>query len=628
MFALGSALMYGAPLAVFIALVVAVSTQDIRRSIVTAIVGFLPVFMIVWLAEYVINVSYTGFLGGYAYLLWAWGIGLALAAVVNSAFGSSDESYSRSRHSYDDDRRSSKPAPSGKGATGLLGSIAVAAIVFAVASYVVVNIYNSVGASNHTAWASLGNISKAPKGEKPVVPDTDPNEFIVTDVHLAYTRAHTALGTGGNNLGSYFEVNEADGVQQWIDGKNWIVFPLQLNSWSEQEGWMTRQIYESPGFVAVPTDDPDGEIKIVDNMHLLYMTGSYFSLNLQRYVYSHGYSDGYLDDPTLEISDDWKAYWTITYVQPAFTVGGNVVKKILVVNAETGKIDEYKPDQVPAWVDRVTGQDLVTEWTKHYGLWSVVPDMFNNNSAGQKKPDIVRLVNVKGQHQFWQIPMLANNDKAVSSNGLILYDTRAQKGTFYEADAVSGMPSYAVLKGVFENIGNNNRGWHVDAIQWYQIRGVSTYMAVYAKQLPTGQTVFAGVGFLKAGTTNSADVQYGESRDAALEKYYDFLDGLSVARVDADQTTVKATVSGTIVGIGHENLGTNGLVQYTIVLKGDDRIFTLPRTVSPLLVVAKEGHKVTLTFEEPKNPANNRRSALSFEDSTLADLMKANAEQK
>jgi hypothetical protein len=597
-------------------------TRQVNRAITVGIVGFIPPFIIVWVAEYMSNVVYAGYLGGYGYILFAAAIGLGLAAAVNAAFDSrGDDRSSRSRRDrWSEDPKPEKPAVKGKAATGLFILCTGLLLLITIGGYCLVYPYYSWGASNHTAWSKLGNITEAPKGEKPVLPDTDPNEFIVTDVHLAYTRAHAVLGTGGNNLGSYYDINESDGVQEWVDGKNWITFPLQLNGWSEQEGFFTRQIDCSPGFIAVPTDDPDGKIKIVDNLCLKYMTGSYFSLNLQRYVYSHGYSEGYLMDPTMEHDDNWKPYWTIAYVKPALVIGGNQVVKVLVVDPTNGKIEEYDPDKAPDWIDRVISLDMVAEWSKHYGLWSVVPDMFNNNNAGQKKPDHIRLVNVHGQHQVWQIPLLANNDKAVSTNGLIIYETRKQAGVFYEAEGVSGMPSYTTLKGTFENLQNNTRGWHVDAIQWYQIRGVATYMAVYAKVLPNGQTVFAGVGFLKAGITNSAEVQYGESRDQALARYYDYLDGVGVQQSNADETTKSETVNGTILRIGHEDVG-NGLVEYTVTLVGDSRLFILPRTVSPLLRLAHDGDKVTLNFEEPAKPRSNHRPGTGFRDVTVEEQM-------
>jgi hypothetical protein len=598
MFALPSAFMWGGIIGAVALLVTLAFSKNVARSIWAGVIAFVPMFVTVWIAKWGFNIVEAGLFGGYAYLVFFGALSLIGSAVLTGGKES-------------------------KAGTGLLVAGSAAAIVFTIVSWIAVALYYNVGASNNTAWGALGNIKAAPKTEHHVLPDTDANEFIVTDCHLAYTRAHSVLGSNGNNLGSYYDVHEGECVQQWIAGRNWLVFPLQLNSWGEWAGFMTRQRDYSAGYVAVPADDPDGDVKIVDTLHLQFMTGSYFSDNLERHVYSRGYSDGYLVDPTMEIDDAWKPFITVTYVKPAFVLGGNKVVKVLVIDPATGKIDEYAPNEVPAWVDRVNSDHLVLEWAKHYGLYSVVPDFFNSNKAGQMKPDTVRIVNVKGQHQVFQIPMLANNDKAISSNGLIIYDSRKQEGTFYEGAGASGLPSYSTLKTTFESITQNTRGWHVDHIQWYQIRGVATFMAIYAKEVPgrdgsSKQTVFAGVGFLTAGVTNSAEVQYGTSRDEALEKYYDYLSGRTAHSANADETVTAVDVTGVVLRIGTDGAA-NG--HYTLVLKGDRRIYTVPRSVNPLLPLVQQGDTVKLNFDEPAHPVDGRRSARKLVDVTLDEQM-------
>jgi hypothetical protein len=594
-------LIYGAAIAAFAFFCALARTKETNRSIWVALTAFVPTVFIVWISEYFVNVSHTGYVNGYGYVVTAYAVSLGLAALALKLFAGDEES----------------------SGAGLLTVLSGLLFLFLLVGYSATWLYNRNGTDNNRQWGALGNITTAPKTEKPVLPDTDPNEMVVMDVHLAYTRAHQSLGNGGANLGSYFDVIENEGVQQWIAGRNWFVFPLELNSWTEQVGWFTQHISCGHGYVAVPADSPDADVKVESGLCLQYLPDSSFSFNLQRYVYSHGYNDGELVDPTMELDDNWHPYFTITYDQPAFVVGGHQVVKVLIVDPANGEIKEYAPNAVPVWVDRVTSEDMVKAWTDNFAKYHENPQYWNSNGAGQSKVDTIRLVNTHGQQQVWQVPLLANKNGASSTNGIVLYDTRAAKGTLYESEGASGLASSGALEAAFENISQNTRQWKVEHIQWYSIQGVPTWMAIYKKEVQVGtetRTVFAGIGFLDARDTNSADVQFGLSKEEALNAYKDWLSHPHSGQQVAEQVLPKK-LSGVVLRIGHDVL-TNNQSTYTIVLKGDARIFNVSHNLNPLLSVAHEGDEVSIGFDEPAKPSGNVRQATAFSDATLDGQMK------
>lgn len=605
MFAIENGAMYGLCFAAVVFLITLALGKNVQRSIWCGVGAFAPTVFLTWLIEYFGLPSHTGFLGGYGYVVFTGAVAAFVSALVA---GSSKNSDSKSADS------------------GLLGLIAGVTVVGLVGIYFVTWLYCAVGTENNKRYADLGNITVAPAGTKPQLPDTDPNEMVTMDVHLAWTKAHTALGSGGNNLGSYYEVLEDEGVQQWVGGRNWIVFPLELNGWMEQVGFLTQQISCSAGYIAVPADDPDGQVKIINNLCLKYMPDSSFSLNLNRYLYTHGYSDGQLIDPTIEADDDWHIYFTVAYVQPAFTVGGPQVVKVLVVDPANGDIQSYDPDKVPAWVDRVNSDDMVGGWVGDFAKYGKNPNFWNSNNAGQMKIDTKRLINVKGQHQVWQVPLLANKDNATSTNGIVLYDTREHKGTFYEAEGASGLGSSAVIKAAFENIQQNTRGWHVDHIQYYYVQNVATWMAIYAKEVSVSggtRTEFAGIGFLEASDTNPSDVSFATNLQDALAAYKVHLAAKNRNAHRVDEKVTTQSVTGAVLRIGHDTTG-NNQVFYTIVMAGNPRVFQIPLALSPLLPDVEKGDIVSLTFGEPSSPDDSTRSVTGFDDQTLAAQMKAN----
>jgi hypothetical protein len=597
MFAIIDGSGYGVVIALVAFFYALLTTKEATQSIWVSLAGFVPTLLIVWFFEYEVNVSHTGYLGGYGYAVFACCIGLIAAGIALVS----------------------------RSAGGLLIGGGVSIMLLSAIGYGVTYWTTSVGTEANRNYAALGNITRAKAGDKPVLPDTDVNEMVAMDVHLAYTRAHSVLGSGGNNLGSYYEIEESEGVQQWVAGKNWFVFPLELNGVMEQEGWFTHQISCGAGFVAVPADEPNADVKIVNNLCLNYLPGSSFSKNLQRYVYTHGYSDGQLVDPTMESDDNWHPYFTITYVQPAYTVGGDKVVKVLVVDPANGDIQAYDPDKTPEWVDRVSSEGMVNGWAGDFAKYINNPAFFNSNNAGQMKVDTVRLVNIHGQHQVWQIPLLANNDKAISTNGIILYDTRETKGTFYEAEGASGLASNSTLVAAFENIKENTRGWTVDHVQFYSVQGVPTWMAIYAKTTTAGSQ-FAGVGFLDARDTNSASVKFATSKQEALDAYKDFLSQKNLSDENVDEKVVSIKLSGVVLRVGPELLA-NAQTVYKVLIKGDARVFSVSHNLSDVLPDVKEGDSISITFDEPLSPHVRVRSVTTFDDTTLADQMKAPAKQ-
>jgi hypothetical protein len=602
MFALTDGLINGAVVAAITFFYALYQTKQSTRSLWLALSGFLPMAVFVWFSEYLFTVSHVGYLGGYSYVL----ISAALSFGIVTLF---------LNFTRDEDEESSGSL--------LLALASGVLLVLLAVGYGVTYWINAVGTSKNIQWAALSNIKTAPKTEKPVLPDTDPNEMVAMDVHLAYTRAHSVLGSGGNNLGSYYEVLENEGTQQWVAGRNWFVFPLELTGWSQQVGFFTRKISCGAGYVAVPADDPTADVKVESNLCLSYLPQSSFSLNLQRYIYAHGYKDGDLIDPTMELDDNWHPYFTISYVQPAFVVGGDQVVKVLVVDPADGEIKSYAPSEVPSWVDRVNSSDMVNDWVEKFALYSKVPDYWNNNNAGQMKIDTIRMVNSHGQHQVWQVPLLANKESALSTNGIVLYDTREAKGTFYESEGASGLASSTTLKAAFENISQNTRQWKVEQIQWYSIKGVPTWMAIYSKEVTDQhQTVFAGIGFLDARDSNTADVKFGSSKEEALNAYYDYLSTRFETGGKVAETVSTRFLTGTVLRIGHDVL-TNNQSVYTVVLIGDSRIFNVSRSVNALLPVVREGDSVSITFDESVKPDGNVRQVSVLTDATLDKQMKA-----
>jgi hypothetical protein len=605
-----------------------ISSKSARRAGFVGVTTFIVAFIMVWAAKYLFMVEEVGYLGGYGYLIVALAVSTAAGAGVNTLINARQSNRS-SRYEYDYDRGRGKDKeeakPSKFGAESfpvtrsILGGAVGLLVVVLFIGWFITNAVNFWGPGNHTRRADNGHITMASATDKALLPDTDPNEILTMTLDTAYNRAHTAIGATGNNLGSRYVINHDEGVQQTIAGRNYFVFPLELNGWTEQVGFMSQQVNYGAGYIAVPAWSPTEPVKIVDNLHLNYLPGSSFSLNLQRHLYELGYTHGKLEDPTIELDDNWHVYFTVTYVTPAFVTGGQTAAKTLIVDPATGGVQEYDVDKTPAWVDRVISGDMVDEYVKEWGLFNQVNSWFNSSGNGQMKEDNRVLLYTSAEHSVWMVTMTSNTNTDSSSTGVILYDTRQQKGVFYPGAA--GLALSTTLTGSFEKVQGLTQHYDVDAIQFYKIRGVKTWVAIYSLDHGDAGKSFAGIGFLDAENANASDVRFGTSREQALDNYYAYLDTRGDNGDSITESVTKKTLTGKIFRIGASPL--NGQFIYTIVLSGDARIFTVPATSSKLLPVAQPGDQVTLSFDEPVKARTNSRSVDSFDDVTVAGAMQS-----
>ena len=576
------------------------TTRNKVRSLLVALATFLPSFTVIFLCQYFLIVE-AGYLSGYSYLIWATTIGALAGSGMSWVLEgeSRDSGGVRLTNQYI-----------------AWGSLAV--LILMISGYGLTGAYNFLGPTNHTNWANLGNIQVAAHDQKDLLPETDAAEVLMMNLDTAYNRAHTAIGSTGNNLGSRYQINKDDGVQQTVAGKNYFVFPLELNGWMEQVGWLTEKVDYSAGYIAVPADDPTGKIKIVDNLHIKYTPGMFFGSNLMRHIYKNGYKHGSLDQPTIELDNNWNVYFTVTYVQPAFVVGGHKAVKTLIVDGTTGAITAYDIDKTPTWIDRVISGKLVDQYVKYFGLYHTTNTWFNSNGNGQMKADRRVLVYSSAKTAVWMVTMTSNSKSDSSSTGVILYDTRRQQGTFYPGAA--GLALEETLLGSFAKVNGVTQKYDVsEAIQFYQIRGVKTWVAIYSVDHGEAGKSFAGIGFLDAENANATDVRFGINKTQALESYYAYLATRGGAHDSIVGTVSKETVTGKILRIGHSP--SNSEVIYTIVLVGDSRIYTVPSLASKLLPVVHEGDSVTLIFDEPLEAKTNSRQVDKFTDLTLAEMM-------
>ncbi len=544
-----------------------------------------------FLIFYFVQPSQEGFLFGQGWSIFAAAFYLGLAG--------------RLALTSDSDRESSPGAA--------LMAVATAIVALEVVLWTGSTLAVTVGAGNAQNYASLANIEIASPEDR--LPETDTKNIVLVTEDIAQYLGQQALNSAGNNLGSLFQIRQSELVLQSIQKRLYYAAPLEYANPFSQFGFFSKKIEASPGYVLIDAENPNAEAKIVTSSPLRYLPGAYFQQNLARLIYQHGYT--MIDKATFEVDDDFHPHFTAAVLTPKFGgVDGTVVKKIVVVNAETGDITEYEPGAAPAWLDRVFSKGLVSQIVYQWGLWSAPESRAEwPNFAGeyQMTPEDPEIVYNNSDTPVWLVPMRSHQSSNASSTGIILFDTSNNHGVMYPG--LSGLGVGENVTHTFQNAASNIRSYPIDAVQLYSINGVPTWVGVYTQAQGTHGESFAAVGLVDARHLNGANVIMAADMNSALSRYASYL--ASGGGLTADEIASMAKLEKTVGQINRIGLSVeSGESYYHILVVGQNQPFTATLKVSRLLPLMQVGDNVQIEYLG----SNSDRAVTSIIDKELEAL--------
>ena len=568
-----------------------------------------------WIANFVLDLvilylampALTGPYGGWQWLLWpllltgalaAFGGGLGQVATTfetlagqingqqgfsglrNSAGGPKRSGFSRGR--VVGDRPTPFLAGSASAGATAIGVVLVVALLFNGVIAVATTWFDG----NAKALAAIPNI--VPEKSDQPLPPTDVTHIVLVTKGVAAYLGQQALAGNGLNLGSTYHTDRGEYTLQSVGGHLYYLAPLIYNNvWANLAHW------ESPGFVVVDAEDPNAvpQLRTGDRYHMRYLPDALFNQEVVRHVYLSGYTNGNLADPTLEVDDSWHPYFTISLMQPTRGFTGDVVRRVLLVDAQTGSIGDYAPDRVPAWVDRIIPAETVDQYLTWWGHYFNAP-WFNPSGSNQQQPatSMPELVYNQVDQPVWLEPMTSSAATDNSSTGVVLYDTRDRAGRFYP---LTGLGVTDNVQMTFQGNPKNIRVYKVGNVQLYQIYGEPTWVATFVQDNTFGQS-FQAVGIVDARHLSGANVIMEPTKTQALAAYTQWLADQNIHAPGVTPSGQTATVEGRVTRI---NAATElGTTVYSFLIEGQSRIFKAGLNLSPKLPLVQPGDQVRVTY--------------------------------
>ena len=474
------------------------------------------------------------------------------------------------------------PAASGLGLAGA----GVFAIALVLVTAFVVNGLIVVGTTwfdpNAKALAHIPRITV--EGQSAPLPPTDVNHIVLVTQGVAAYLGQQVLAANNQNLGSTYQTEPDSYTLQSVNHHLYWIAPLVYNNLFANLSHM-----ETPGFVAVDAEDPNVQPVLHTGYHLRYIPSAILNQDLLRHVYLSGYVDGNLVDPTLEVRDDWRPYFTISLMRPTRGFTGDVVSRVLLVDPQTGAIQSLDPKRVPSWVDRIIPADTVTQYLSWWGQYEHAP-WFNPSGSGQQAPanDTPELVYNSVDQPVWLEPMTSSSGNDNSSTGVILFDTRDNSGHFYQLTGI-GVTNNVV--STFKNNPHNLKNYDVGAVQLYQIYGVPTWVATFVQSTDFGET-FQGVGIVDARHLNGADVIMASDKADALSAYAQSL--AAGPGTGPSSSGQRVNVRGVVTRVSAAT--NNGTTTYYFLIAGQTHIFTANLNLSAELPLVHAGDTIEGTY--------------------------------
>lgn len=400
----------------------------------------------------------------------------------------------------------------------------------------------------------------------------------VVDEELAMLLGEKIIGSQPS-LGSQTEIGEFT-IQKVNDELYWVAPLLHTGffKWYNNSGG-------TPGYVMVSATN-ERDVKLIQDVKgkpvkIKYQPGAFFGSRIDRHVYFNGYATVGLEDFNFEIDDNGHPYWIVTKYKKRIGFAGNDATGVLVVDAETGAIQEYDIANTPLWVDRIQPisfiEEQLNDWGEYvHGYWNWANENKLMTTEG------LTLVYGENHKSYWYTG-LSSVGKEESAVGFVLVDTRTKEATYYRQ---SGATEYAAQSSAEGKV--QEKGYHASLPIPYLINNIPTYVMTLKDD---GGLVKM---FAMVSINDYTIVGVGNTMRETLMAYknvYNMADN----GIDPASVSTKKSFKSVVTRI--ENDVKNGNSFYYFTIKDYPNIFVGSSQLSNELPVTMVGDSINIAFD-------------------------------
>ena len=385
------------------------------------------------------------------------------------------------------------------------------------------------------------------------------------------------------NLNGSFDVKTADEkeLKLTFDNEKVWVIPLEHNGFWK---WLKNDVTE--GYAIVSAHDPSRVFLVTEvngqPLRLRYLRSAFFGDEIERYVRTSGYASYGLTEYSMELDDSGKPYWVITIYEPTIGFSGEDAVGVLVVDMQTGKMEEYSIDDAPSWIDRIQPDDFLFDqinyWGAYHDGWSNA--VFAKTGVRRATPGM-SLVYSEGKSYWYSGIQSVGADN--SSSGFMLIDTRTKECKLYSVAGINEEAAIEVIEAQSDWVRQSD--FLANPPVLYNVHGIPTYYMTL-----TGDGIKnAGYAFVSLKNENHFAVETTPRK--ALQEYLKVIQmGNQFAITDGDKIADEVLLM-TVRDIVCEN-GT----YYVLFNEVKGKEFIGTTDAFPELKWTKKGQKVNVSY--------------------------------
>ena len=406
----------------------------------------------------------------------------------------------------------------------------------------------------------------------------------VVDQSLAQLLGDKVLGSQPA-LGSQVTLGEFN-IQKVNNDLYWVA-PLLHSGFFK---WQ-KNIQGTNGYVMVNACN-ERDVKLVQEIngkkiYIKYQSEAFFFDNLERYLYFHGYWNVGLTDYSFEIDDSGIPYWVVTKFKKTLGFAGEEAQGVVIVNAQTGEINEYSIADTPKWVDRIQPGGFIetqlNDWGNYVkGYWN----FSNENKLRITEP--VSMVYGDDNNAYWYTGLTSVGSDE-STVGFALINTRTKKAVWYKQSGATEVSAQNSAKGKVQE-----KGFYASLPIPYNINNIPTYV----------MTLKDNGGLVKMYAMVAIEdytiVGVGNTMREALMAYKNAFNQ-SGNKISTKSKTEKSIIKSVISRINGDVK--NGNTYYYFTLKNYPKIFIGSSQISNDFPLTNLGDSVYITFDNDNQEA-------------------------
>ena len=418
----------------------------------------------------------------------------------------------------------------------------------------------------------------------------------IVDVGTAQRLGDRTIGTINNT--SWYEVDDEYNLIIF-NGKNYRVSALNYGGLLKYRKAKNIGI---PGYVLV--DAVTQEAKYVETEKpIMYSPSAHFGNKLKRHLRKK-YPSYIFDSCFFEIDEQGNPYYIVSVMSPKIGVfKPKVVTSFILIDACTGECTEYRPEELPEWVDHAYSMDYLSDMA-YYNL-EFVNGYWNHLGS---KTGILRTTYSYKNSEFSGYNSIVSKEGVVFYTGLTpangaesnvgFITLNPKTGTIkkYNCAGAEESSAQAAAEGLVQNL-----GYVATFPNIINVNGIATYFMVLKD--------IAGLiqRYALCNVTNYAEVVEANTLEEAVKLYTEKIGSTDVEKTEYPETV---EVTGKIETLYEAEIDGNTYFYY--ILEGNEYLFMSSIKNANKQVTLKVGDTVTLTYSETSENGVYNVSKITF----------------